>query len=88
MNSDSDSEGSIDYKLHQNAIEDYNEINIRLSDRRRGIINPQTSKRTVTPIPFNTSYVNNNLPKHDEVPYKKSKKSWFLFIFCCKRGNH
>jgi len=83
MNSDSDSEESIDYKSHEITVTEYYENNRRLSDRRRGIINPQSSKRTVTPIPFNTSYVNNNLPQH-EVSCKK--KSWFLYICCFKRN--
>lgn len=84
MSSDSESEESIDYKSHEVAVEEYNEINRRLSDRRRGIINTQSSKRTVTPIQFNTSYVNNNLPHQNDVPLKR--KSWFIYICCCKRN--
>jgi len=84
MNSDSDSEGSIDYKLHNIVVDEYNETNKRLSDRRRGVFNPHSSKRTVTPIDT-SSYVNNNLPYHNDKKY--TKKSWFLFICCCKRDN-
>ena len=84
MNSDSDSDGSIDYRLHKIVVDDYNETNKRLSDRRRGVFNPYSSKKTITPI--ETSYVNNNLPHHNDIPYTK-KKSWFLFICCCKRDN-
>lgn len=83
MNSDSESVESIDYKSHEIVVEEYNETNRRLSDRRPGIINTQTSKRTVTPIPLNT-YINNNLPHHNDVPLKR--KSWFLYICCCKRN--
>lgn len=84
MNSDSDSVESIDYNLHRINIEEHNETNRRLSDRRRGIMNPQSSKRAVTPIPLNRSYVNNNLPHHDDVPLKT--RSWFLYICCFKRN--